>query len=197
MCFLSEAGDILPEGKEETWQEAHHEQDVACEEPEGEEEEAWEGEDGEEVAGGEASGAPEGGGGEGHASGVDDGGGTRFLNNPKGDAELEAIMKLGFPLDYTWHFTGVGGVRLTEKRRVTAGLRLFKANTIQEKDLVKYGLVAIWDRKWNKAPPPLPTPLPVSLCACLHRCGLCACLDELENALRQERMADSADVAGC
>ncbi|KAJ1483264.1 hypothetical protein T484DRAFT_1800922 [Baffinella frigidus] len=111
VCMLSEAGDIMPEEEEE---------------------EAWEGaHDGEQVAGEEPSGAPWG------ARNADEDGETRFLNNPKGRAELEAIEKLGFPL-------------LLNGYKLTAGIRLFEANKLQEAQLGKYGLHALPARHGNK-----------------------------------------------
>ncbi|KAJ1465042.1 hypothetical protein T484DRAFT_1989368, partial [Baffinella frigidus] len=108
VCLLSEAGDILPEREEEVWEE----------------------DDEEELAGEDPSGAPGGGGAAGHASGADDGGEIRSVNNAKGQAEMEAVKALGFPL-------------LFKGYDVEAGIRLFEANKIQQVDLGKYGLSPI------------------------------------------------------
>jgi hypothetical protein len=118
VCLLSEAGDILPEREEESWEE----------------------DDEEELAGEDPSGAPGGGGAAGHASGADDGGEIRSVNNAKGQAEMEAVKALGFPL-------------LFKGYDVEAGIRLFEANKIQQVDLGKYGLSPIPLPGGNKAPP--------------------------------------------
>ena len=91
VCLLSEAGDVLPEGEEETWEEEEDAQ-VVGEEPPGE---------------------PGGGGGVGHA---DDGGETRSLNNPKGTAELEAIANLGFPLLFKGYSIKAGIILFDENK---------------------------------------------------------------------------------
>jgi hypothetical protein len=115
---LSEAGDILPEGEEESWEAADEEEEE------------------EELAGEEPSGSPKGGAG--HVSGADDGGEIRSVNNAKGQAEMEAVKALGFPL-------------LFKGYDVEAGIRLFEANKIQQVDLGKYGLSPL--PGGNKAPP--------------------------------------------
>jgi hypothetical protein len=92
VCLLSEAGDILPEGEEESWEAE------------------------------------------------DDGGEIRSVNNAKGQAEMEAVKALGFPL-------------LFKGYDVEAGIRLFEANKIQQVDLGKYGLSPIPLPGGNKAPP--------------------------------------------
>ena len=129
MCLLSEDDDIMPEEEEE--EEVSEEED-----------------DGEEFAGGGASAAPRGGGGAGVA---DDGGGNRSVNNAKGQAELEAVKDLGFPLLFRGY-------------SIEAGIRLFEEETIQQAGLGKYGLEALHAGGGNKAPPP-PLCAPFSLLA--------------------------------
>ncbi|KAJ1468121.1 hypothetical protein T484DRAFT_1984975 [Baffinella frigidus] len=146
VCLLSEAGDILPEGEEEeAWL------------PEREEEEAWEEEGGGGGAGGEPSGAPGGGGGVGLASAADDDDDIRSVNNAKGEAELEAIAALGFPL------VSRGG------HDILAGIRDFKIQrTLQTATLLnsglKYGLQELQQGSGGQAPPPPPcAPFSLSL----------------------------------
>ena len=82
-----------------------------------------------------------------------------MLNNPKGKAELEAIKALGFPL-------------LFKGYDITAGIRLFEANRIQQADVGKYGLQVVPAPHGHKAPlsPSLLLSVFVSVCLSVFWC---------------------------